>query len=133
MNAHLDPQDACERRVRDFLGAWTGRDIDALCSYFAADAVYHNVPVAPITGIAGIRQIFVAFLEAFEAASLDVVSLAAAPGLVIAERIDRFTMRNGTRVVLPVTGVFELRGGLITRFSDYFDLADFERQSGLKL
>jgi limonene-1,2-epoxide hydrolase len=133
MNAHLDPQDACERRVRDFLSAWTGRDIDALCSYFAADAVYHNVPVAPITGIAGIRQIFVAFLEAFEAASLDVVSLAAAPGLVIAERIDRFTMRNGIRVVLPVTGVFELRGGRITRFSDYFDLADFERQSGLKL
>ncbi len=133
MNAHLDPQDACERRVRDFLGAWTGRDIAALCSYFAADAVYHNVPVAPITGIAGIRQIFVAFLEAFEAASLDVVSLAAAPGLVIAERIDRFTMRNGTRVVLPVTGVFELRGDRITRFSDYFDLADFERQSGLKL
>lgn len=133
MNAHLDPQDACERRVRDFLGAWTGRDIDALCGYFAADAVYHNVPVAPIAGIAGIRQIFVAFLDAFEAASLDVISLAAAPGLVIAERIDRFTMRNGTRVVLPVTGVFELRGGRITRFSDYFDLADFERQSGLKL
>lgn len=133
MNAHLDPQDDCERRVRDFLGAWTGRDIDALCGYFAADAVYHNVPVAPIAGIAGIRQIFVAFLDAFEAARLDVVSLAAAPGLVIAERVDRFTMRNGTRVVLPVTGVFELRGGRITRFSDYFDLADFERQSGLKL
>lgn len=133
MNATPDTPDASERLVRDFLGAWTGRDIDTLCGYFANDAVYHNVPVAPIKGIAGIRQIFVAFLEAFEAASLDVVTLAAAPGLVIAERIDRFVMRNGTRVVLPVTGVFEVRGGRITRFSDYFDLADFERQSGLKL
>ena len=48
MNATPDTQDASERLVRDFLGAWTGRDIDALCGYFAADAVYHNVPVAPI-------------------------------------------------------------------------------------
>ena len=129
----IDSKEASERLVRAFLGAWTGRDIDTLCGYFADDAVYHNVPVAPIRGRAGIRQIFLAFLDAFEAASLDVVTLAAEPGLVIAERIDHFLMRNGNRITLPVTGVFEVRGGKITRFSDYFDLADFERQSGMKL
>lgn len=124
---------ASEKRVRHFLGAWTGRDIETLCACFADDAVYHNVPVAPIKGIAGIRQIFVAFLDAFEMANLEIITLAAEPGLVIAERIDHFLMRNGTRITLPVTGVFELRNGRITRFSDYFDLADFERQSGMKL
>ena len=124
---------ACEALVRGFLEAWRGRDLDALMAPFAEDSVYHNVPVAPITGLAGIRGIFEGFLEAFADARLDVVTLAAAPGLVITERVDYFVMRNGNRIELPVTGVFVVRDGRIRRFSDYFDLADFERQSGLKL
>ena len=67
------------------------------------------------------------------AASLDVVAAVAEPGLVIAERIDRFETNSGRRVELPVTGVFVVAGGKIARFSDYFDLASFERQSGMKL
>lgn len=122
-----------EKLVRDFLGSWEDRDLDVICSAFADDAVYHNVPVAPIEGIAGIRAIFQAFLEAFAEAKLDIVTLAAEPGLVLAERVDYFTMNDGRKVVLPVNGVFEVRDGKITRFSDYFDLADFEKQSGFKL
>ena len=122
-----------EKLVRDFLGSWEDRDLDVICSAFADDAVSHNVPVAPIEGIAGIRAIFQAFLDAFAEAKLDIVTLAAEPGLVLAERVDYFTMNDGRKVVLPVNGVFEVRDGNITRFSDYFDLADFEKQSGFKL
>ncbi|GAA2783077.1 nuclear transport factor 2 family protein [Mycolicibacterium pallens] len=100
------------------LGSWEDRDLDVICEAFADDAVYHNVPVAPITGIAGIRAIFRAFLDAFAEAKLDIVTLAAEPGLVLVERSDYFTMNDGRKIV---------------RFSDYFDLADFERQSGFKL
>ena len=128
-----DTKEASEKLVRDFLGAWEGRDLDQICSAFADGAVYHNVPVKPIEGIAGIRAIFTAFLDGFKEARLDVVTLAAEPGLVIAERVDYFTMNDGRKIVLPVTGVFVVKGGRITRFSDYFDLADFERQSGMKL
>lgn len=118
--------------VEDFLAAWAQRDVDALTGFFAADAVYHNVPVAPIQGIAGIRQIFSEFLQAFDQVSLDVVNLVAQPRLVFAERVDRFAIGE-RRFELPVNGVFELRGGRITRFSDYFDLTTFERSSGLRL
>lgn len=131
--AAADTKESSEKLVRAFLGSWQGRDIETICGAFTADAMYHNVPVKPIHGIAAIRQIVVAFLEAFEYASLDIITLAAEKGLVIAERIDRFVMKNGTRIELPVTGVFEVRNGKIVRFSDYFDLADFERQSGMKL
>ncbi|WP_099040632.1 limonene-1,2-epoxide hydrolase family protein [Mycobacterium neglectum] len=124
---------ASEKLVRDFLGSWEGRDLDTICGAFADDAVYHNVPVKPIEGIAGIRAIFQAFLDAFSEAKLDIVTLAAEPGLVLAERVDYFTMNDGTKVVLPVNGVFVVKNGKITRFSDYFDLADFEGQSGFKL
>lgn len=128
-----DTKHDSEKLVRDFLGSWEHRDLEIICGSFADDAVYHNVPVAPIAGIAGIRTIFQAFLDAFAEAKLDIVTLAAEPGLVLAERIDYFTMNDGRKVVLPVNGVFEVRDGKIVRFSDYFDLADFERQSGFTL
>jgi limonene-1,2-epoxide hydrolase len=128
-----DSKEASEKRVRGFLGSWQGRNLDTICSAFAENAVYHNVPVKPIEGIQGIRAIFKAFLDAFTYAELKIVTLAAEPGLVLAERIDYFTMNDGKKIVLPVTGVFVVKNGKITRFSDYFDLADFERQSGIKL
>lgn len=128
-----DTKEASEKVVRDFLGSWEARSLETICSGFADDAVYHNVPVAPIEGIAGIRGIFEAFLGAFADAKLDIVTLAAEPGRVLVERVDYFTMNDGRKVVLPVTGVFEVKNGKITRFSDYFDLADFETQSGMKL
>ena len=128
-----DSKEASEKLVREFLGSWQGRNLDTICSVFAENAVYHNVPVKPIEGVAGIRAIFQAFLDAFTFAELKIITLAAEPGLVLAERIDYFTMNDGRKIVLPVTGVFVVKNGKITRFSDYFDLADFERQSGLKL
>jgi limonene-1,2-epoxide hydrolase len=128
-----DTKDASENLVRDFLGSWQARSLQTICSGFADDAVYHNVPVKPIEGIAGIRAAFQAFLDAFSDAKLDILALAAEPGLVLVERVDYFTMNDGRKVVLPVTGVFEVNNGKITRFSDYFDLADFEEQSGMKL
>jgi limonene-1,2-epoxide hydrolase len=128
-----DTKESSEKLVRDFLGSWQARSLDSICGGFADDAVYHNVPVEPIEGIAGIRATFGAFLDAFSDAKLDIVTLAAEPGRVLVERVDYFTMNDGRKVVLPVTGVFEVKNGKITRFSDYFDLADFERQSGMKL
>lgn len=128
-----DTKESSEKRVRAFLDSWQGRNLDTICSAFADNAVYHNVPVKPIEGIAGIRAIFAALLDAFTSAEFEIVSLAAEPGLVLTERIDYFTMNDGRKIVLPVAGVFVVKNDKITRFSDYFDLADFERQSGLKL
>ncbi|WP_245604932.1 limonene-1,2-epoxide hydrolase family protein [Mycobacterium genavense] len=80
-----------------------------------------------------VSAVFQAFLDAFSDAKLDIRTLAAESGLVLVERVDCFTMNDGRKVVLPVTGVFEVKNGKIARFSDYFDLADFEEQSGMKL
>jgi limonene-1,2-epoxide hydrolase len=119
--------------VTSFLASWEKRDLAHILSHFADDAVYHNVPVEPIVGLAAIRGIFNAFLEAFRSASLDVVTMASSPDLVLAERVDRFVLNDGRRVELPVTGVFVIRDRKIVRFSDYFDLASFARQSGMNL
>jgi limonene-1,2-epoxide hydrolase len=120
-----------EKIVSEFLAAWPRKNVDELMSYFAPDAVYHNIPVPPVVGADAIRKVFEGFLGAFSIV-LDVVNMASKGDLVFTERIDRFVM-NGKKFDLPVNGVFELRGGKIVSFRDYFDLASFERPSGLKL
>jgi limonene-1,2-epoxide hydrolase len=49
------------------------------------------------------------------------------------ERIDHFNVFNGKVVALPVAGTLYLSRGKITLWCDYFDLATFEMQSGIKL
>lgn len=125
--------EASKKVVSDFLGAWQKRDVSGIMECFTPDATYHNVPVAPIKGIAGIREIFEGFLAAFAHADLEIIRIAGEPNLVFAERIDHFRLHDGRSVDLPVNGVFELKDGKIHRFSDYFDLASFEGPTGLKL
>ncbi|MGH2900752.1 MAG: limonene-1,2-epoxide hydrolase family protein, partial [Solirubrobacteraceae bacterium] len=62
---------------------------------------------------------------------LDVVNIASSGDRVFTERVDRFVMGE-KRFDLPVNGVFELRGGKIVSFRDYFDLATLEK-NGVKL
>jgi limonene-1,2-epoxide hydrolase len=121
-----------EKIVCDFLAAWPRKNVDELMSYFAEDAVYHNIPVPPVVGAAEIRKVFDGFLGAFTIV-LEVVNIGSGGNRVYTERIDRFVMGNGHRFDLPVNGVFELRGDKIVAFRDYFDLATFEKGSGLKL
>jgi len=123
--------DSNEKIVRDFLASWPAKNIDKIVSYFTDDAVYHNIPVPPVKGKKAIREVFEGFLGAFSI-ELIVVNAAASGNHVFTERIDRFWM-NGKTFDLPVNGVFELRDGKIAAFRDYFDLASFERPSGLKL
>jgi limonene-1,2-epoxide hydrolase len=122
---------AQEKIVTEFLAAWPRKNVDELMSYFAPDAVYHNIPVPPIEGADAIRKVFEGFVGAFSIV-LDVVNIASNGDLVFTERVDRFVMGN-KKFDLPVNGVFELRNGKIVSFRDYFDLATFERPSGLKL
>jgi limonene-1,2-epoxide hydrolase len=120
-----------EKIVTEFLAAWPRKNVDELMRYFAADAVYHNIPVPPVEGADAIRKTFEGFVGAFTIV-LDVLNIASSGNLVFTERVDRFEM-NGRRFDLPVNGVFELRDGKIVSFRDYFDLATFENASGLKL
>ena len=134
MSANVpDSAERSEQVVRGFLDAWAGGDLESIMACFAEDAVYHNLPVKPIVGSVGIRSIFEGFLQLFAQSQLEVLNLTAGPGVVLTERVDHFHMRDGRQIHLPVMGAFEVRGGLIRRFSDYFDLADWERQSGIAL
>jgi limonene-1,2-epoxide hydrolase len=117
-----------EQVVRDFCAAWTRREAEELLGYFTEDAVYHNIPMPPVVGKAAIREAFGFFLPMSDKVDWEMVHLAVAGNVVFTERVDRFVLA-GRDVALPVAGVFELEGGLIKAWRDYFDMADWQRQT----
>src|ERR1700730_535723 len=46
-------------------------------SFFAQDAVYHNIPVPPVKGAGAIRAAFLGFVELMDSIDLDVLAIAA--------------------------------------------------------
>jgi limonene-1,2-epoxide hydrolase len=118
-----------ETIVRDFCAAWARRDIGELLGYFTDDAVYHNMPMAPVTGKDGIREVLNLFVPPAEAIDFEMRHVAARGDVVFTERVDRFRI-GGRTIELPVAGVFELRDGRIAAWRDYFDLATWQRASG---
>lgn len=118
--------------VNAFCAAWQRGDIEELMSYFAEDAIYHNVPVAPIQGKAAIKQGFLAFASLMEGIELIMVRTAATGSVVFNERIDRFTWK-GQKLDLPVAGVFEVHDGKITLHRDYFNYPTWLDATGIPL
>ena len=109
--------------VTDFIKAWERLDPDELAGYFAEDAVYHNIPIAPVTGRAEIRDFIAAFVAPYTGAHFTVHHQSASGGVVLNERTDTFTMPDGSTLDIRVMGVFEIADGAIAAWRDYFDLA----------
>ncbi|MCX7065536.1 MAG: nuclear transport factor 2 family protein [Proteobacteria bacterium] len=110
--------------VRDFIAAWSRLDADELAGYFTDDGTYHNMPAAPVSGRENVRKLIKGFLSTWTATQWDVVNIVAAGDVVIAERIDR-TRLGPKSVDLPCCGVFEMKGGKIKVWRDYFDMGTY--------
>ncbi len=118
-----------EQIVRDFCNAVPRRDVKALVAFFTPDAVYHNIPIAPVVGHEAIEAVLRQFLDPSSEAEFEIIALAAVDGRVLTERIDRFVL-NGKKIELPVMGAFEVTAeGKISAWRDYFDMASFTKQA----
>ncbi|MET0152130.1 MAG: nuclear transport factor 2 family protein [Candidatus Binatia bacterium] len=121
-----------ETIVRRFCEAWKRGDVEELISFFAADAVYHNIPVPPVKGAKAIREAFLGFAKLMDSIELENLNVAVNGNVVFTERIDHFRWKGKT-LALPVAGVFEVRDGKITAHRDYFDYATWLNATGIPL
>jgi limonene-1,2-epoxide hydrolase len=117
-----------EALVEEFCGAWAERDVDAILGYFAADAVYHNIPLEPAVGLDAIRAVVEMFVPPADEIEFVIHHMFSSGELVFTERTDRF-VTGGKTIALPVAGVFEVRDGKIAAWRDYFDMQTFITQS----
>lgn len=113
-----------EQIIRDFIAAWSRLDPEELAGYFTEDGVYYNMPTQPVQGRDAVRQFIGGFLKDWTSTEWDILNLMSAGDVVVAERLDR-TMVGDKPVNLPCCGVFEMDGGKIKVWRDYFDLATY--------
>ena len=114
--------------VREFCAAFGRRDVDEILGFFTDDAIYHNIPMPAMTGKPAIRSVLQMFLVPATFAEFEVLNIAASGDVVLTERIDRFEV-GGKKIELPVMGTFEIAGGKIAAWRDYFDMAAWTRQN----
>jgi limonene-1,2-epoxide hydrolase len=113
--------------VRQMIEAFNQNDLERIMACFTPDCVYHNMPMAPVKGIDAIRNVLKGFLGMATEVKWTTHQIAQTGNIVLTERTDGFLI-GGRWVELPVMGSFELRGGKIAAWRDYFDLAQFSRQ-----
>ena len=51
-----------QKTIRAFIDAFNTNDLEAVVAYFDEAAVYHNIPVAPVTGTEAIRGVLQGFM-----------------------------------------------------------------------
>jgi len=111
--------------VRAFIAAWARLDVDELLGYFAPDATYYNMPIAPVSGHEALRPFITGFISGWAETSWEVLHLVEQGNVVIAERVDRTMTKDGKQVDLPCCGVFEIEDGKIKAWRDYFDMGTY--------
>src|SRR5437879_5090993 len=102
---------ANDAMIRGFFHAWERRDTDHVVASFTDDAVYHNISLEPLVGVAAIRD-FVAGREGMPPPRCDIRRQLVSGNVVMNERIDEMTL-GGRVITMPICGVFEIRGGRI--------------------
>jgi limonene-1,2-epoxide hydrolase len=109
--------------VRRFLKAMEPLDYDTALALVSPTCVYINPPpIGEVSGPEGIRAVLGPFFSPTLENEFKILRESASGGTVFLERFDRHRLRDKW-VELPVTGVFEVKGGLITYWRDYFDAA----------
>lgn len=120
--------------VRRFCAAWSNNAGTAeLGAFFADDAIYHNIPMEPVNGKKAIEKNLSSFIRpgapGIESIQFRIINIAANGPIVMTERIDVFKLPHKT-FELPVMGTFEIRGGKIKAWRDYFDTKQFSSRMG---
>ena len=120
--------------VRRFCAAWSANIAAAeLAAFFTDDAVYHNIPLAPVIGREAIANTIAALIRpgapGIEGIEFRVVNIAANGPVVMTERVDVFKLPDKS-FELPVMGTFEVRDGKIYAWRDYFDMNQFTSRMG---
>lgn len=106
--------------VRDLSEACHRGEFDRFPEFLTDDAVFHMIPLPPVTGIAAITEEWQK-LAGMGTVEVQITNVAAKDGIVFTERVDSLE-REGGRGDLPVVAVFEIRDGKVAAWRDYFDL-----------
>lgn len=119
-----DGHDAQEKAnievVNDFMAAWT--DPDEAVTYLSPNASVRMVEDQPaVVGRTAIAKVFKSFMSPDVTLTIETLDTTAYGPVVTNERIDTLVTKGEPDQVFPVIGVFLVRDGKITEWTDYLD------------
>lgn len=110
--------------VRMICEHWATMNVDEFRAVMTEDCDYRNIPIDGDRHIGpDAAHAVLSTTSAKWDVGLTVVHLVGDDRVVMAERTEHFTRKDGSRepFVLPVVGVFELRDGKVSAWRDYFE------------
>lgn len=116
-----------------FLGEWPNGAAalrQSFRDYLADDVDYENVGLTHSRGQSEALALIDNFMPGLDRIDVDMLAIAQDGDKVLTERIDHLRTADGTLLAsLRVMGIFEIRGGRIARWRDYFDTLPFATSS----
>ncbi len=106
--------------VNDFMAAWS--DPDKAVTYLAPNASVRMVEdQPPVVGREAIAAAFKSFMTPGVTLEVDTIETLATGPVVVNRRIDTMKTEGKPDQVFPVVGVFVVKDGKITEWTDYLD------------
>jgi limonene-1,2-epoxide hydrolase len=126
--ADLTPQQVVEA----FVKAWEGGFIPAFERWMHPDALWQNTGFPDAVGKTQVMALLDRYLRVSRMpyGRVELKGVAAAGDLVLTERIDHLWSDDGLTHSAKIMGAFEVKDGLIARYSDYFDPTPFFDEKG---
>lgn len=115
--------------VEAFFTDWETGFVEAFDRWMHPEAIWQNTGFPDAVGIDAIRERLDIYMQvsAMPYGRVEMISSAEAPdGTFLTERIDHLWSDDGKAHSAHIMGAFETRDGLISRYSDYFDSAQFK-------
>ncbi len=113
--------------VDAFIAAIEHKDVEAAVALVTDDVSYENMPMQPIIGPEAMAATLEMFLAPASEVDWPILRQFEVGNVVVNERLDRFRIDDGW-LELPIAGVFEVVGGRISLWRDYFDMGTYSKQ-----
>ena len=116
-------------RIRHAYDAWNRRDIEAAMAFLDEDVEWEMSGAivgteAAYRGHEGVRRWWLQFLEPFDSVTIEPLEVIESRADVVLVRLSlRATGRQGIEVDLPISHLYELRGGKAVRVRAFMDHA----------
>jgi limonene-1,2-epoxide hydrolase len=114
---------------RRMASAWEAKDWRTCADLLAPDGVLHSMMLEPVVGRETFYQRIVNMTAPNKKVTLHLRRVGVIDGAVVAERLDEIVIDGVSRSV-PVVGILEFEGPLISVWREYYDRAQLLRAQG---
>jgi limonene-1,2-epoxide hydrolase len=111
-----------EKVVTELFNAWKRLDFAAAAEHLTESFVFQADPAAkPIKGRDAVLAEWQGYLRFMKSYDFKVARILSSANAVMLERVEWIGTKKGQTIELPIVGVFELAGGKINAWRDYWD------------